>query len=337
MPDSTLSSLTQIRTKVRRLTRSPSTSQLTNTQTNTQIDDYVNTFVLYDFPEFTVDNKLVFFLMPNVDTYATNTVNADDPLYNFKNVYLSVQKPVYVGGQEVEFSQSREEFFGRYPKYEAVETVGTGNSIITLFTGTLNRFPILAATTTFSSVDANGNGIVLKDVPQVDGVTGIITTTGDLVEPDSTVSVGTINYLTGVFSLTFPVAPGNTEDVIAQTYAYQVARPRMCLFENNIFTFRPVPDKTYRVEIDAFKRPTELLDSTDIPDLSQWWQYIAYGASKKVFEDRMDVESVQAIMPEFERQRALVLQRLVVQQSGERTATIYTDRGAESDVGQSTS
>ena len=93
-PDSTLSSLTSIRTKVRRLTRSPSTAQLTDAQ----IDDYVNTFVLYDFPEFTVDKKLVFFLMPNIDFYSNNTVNADDPLYNFINKYISVKAPVYVGG-----------------------------------------------------------------------------------------------------------------------------------------------------------------------------------------------------------------------------------------------
>ena len=330
--DDSLSSLTQIRTKIRRLTRSPSSSQLTNVQ----IDDYVNTFVLYDFPEFTVDNKLEFFLMPNVDVYETNTVNEDDPLYNFKNVYLSVQKPIYVFGQEIDFSQSREEFFRRYPKYETSESIGTGDDITTSFTGTLARTPILPNSLTFSSIDSSGNGIVLKDLPEEDGATGIITTTGGLVDPDSTVVVGAINYITGLYTITFTVAPGAGKDVISQTYSYQAARPRYCLFENNSFTFRPVPDRTYRVEIDAFKRPTALLSGTDSPDLAQWWQYIAYGAAKKVFEDRMDVESVQAITPEFQRQRSLVLQRLVVQQSGERTATIYTDRGAENDIGQDT-
>jgi len=326
--DSTLSTLTQIRTKVRRLTRSPSSSQLTDAQ----IDDYVNTFVLYDFPEFTVDNKLVFFLMPNVDQYGTNEENGDDPLYNFKNVYLSVSKPVYVAGEEIAFSQSREPFFRQYPQTELLESVGTGDNVTTAFAGTLSTVPVLARTVSFSSIDDDGSGIVISDVPIVDGVTGIITTTGDLTEPDSDVSVGVINYLTGVYAFTFPVAPGTGEDVVAQTYRYAAAKPRAVLFEDRVFTFRPVPDKTYRVEIDAFKRPTELLDGTDEPDIAQWWQYISYGASKKVFEDRMDVESVQAISPEFFRQRSLVLQRLVVQQSSERTATIYTERGAGSYV-----
>lgn len=323
-PDSTLSSLAAIRTKVRRLTRSPSTSQLTNDQ----IDDYVNTFVLYDFPEFTVDKRLTFFVMPNIDFYTTNTVNADDPLYNFKNIYLSVQNPVYVAGQEVEFSQSRDQFYRQYPKYNFEGSIGTGDDVTVAYTGTLTSIPVLARNVMFSSIDTDGNGIVLNDIPQTDPSTGLIIMTGDLVVPDTTTSLGTINYITGVYSFTFPVAPGDGEDVVVQSYRYTTARPRSILFEDNNFIFRPVPDKSYRVEVDVFQRPTELLNITDTPDIAQWWQYIAYGASKKVFEDRMDVGSVEAIMPEFMRQRSLVLQRLVVQQAGERTATIYSERGA---------
>lgn len=323
-PDSTLSSLLQIRTKVRRLTRSPSTSQLTDDQ----IDDYVNTFVLYDFPEFTLDKKLTFFVMPNVDEYSNNTVNTTDPLYNFINKNLTVQRPVYVGGEEVFLSLSREQFYGQYPAYNYQENIGTGDGATVVFTGTLSNTPLLARTVMFSSVDSDGEGIVLKDVPRTDGATGLQTQVGDLVIPDSAVSAGTINYLTGVYSITFTDTPAASEDVTAQAYKYQVAKPRAVLFEDNKFIFRPVPDKSYRVEMDTYKRPTELLLDADMPEISQWWQYIAYGASKKVFEDRMDVESVQAIMPEFMRQRWLVLQRMVIQQSGERTATIYTERGA---------
>jgi len=322
--DSTLSTLTQIRTKVRRLTRSPSTSQLTDQQ----IDDYVNTFVLYDFPEFTVDNKLVFFLMPNVDQYTTNEINETDPLFNFKNVYLSVQKPVYVAGEEIDLTQSREPFFRQYPQNERQGRIATGDGATTLYTGTLSRKPVLARSVSFTSIDADGNGIVVTDVPRTDPTSGVIITTGDLVVPDSTVSVGTINYLTGGYSFTFPAAPASGVRVYAQTFQYTTAKPRAVLFEDRVFTFRPVPDRSYRVEIDAYKRPTELLNSTDEPDIAQWWQYIAYGASKKAFEDRMDIESVKAISMEFMRQRSLVLQRLVVQQTEERTATIYTERGA---------
>ncbi len=61
------------------------------------------------------------------------------------------------------------------------------------------------------------------------------------------------------------------------------------------------------------------------PVLKEWWQYIAYGAAKKIFEDRMEMESVQMIMPEFKTQERLCLRRTLVQYANERTATIYTE------------
>jgi len=319
-PDSTLSSLSAIRTKIRRLTRSPSTSQLTDAQ----IDDYINTFVLYDFPEFTVDKTLTFFLMPNIDKYGTNTINQYDPLYNFKNKYLSVKNPVYVAGSEISLSQSKEQFFGQFPLYNYDEVIAYGDGVTTAYTGTLSSIPILARTVMFASIDSDGNGIVIKDEPVVDPATGFITTTGVLVVPNTEVDVGIINYITGVYTFTFPVAPGNNKNVTAQAYKYTTGKPIAVLYEDSAFFFRPVPDKPYRVDADVYQRPTELLEASDTPELSQWWQYIAYGASKKVFEDRMDIESVESITPELLRQRSLVLQRLILQQSEERTPTIYS-------------
>jgi hypothetical protein len=80
----------------------------------------------------------------------------------------------------------------------------------------------------------------------------------------------------------------------------------------------------YRVDVEVYVRPTELLASTDEPKLAQWWQYIAYGATKKVFEDRLDQESIQLIMPEFKQQELLVLRETIMQMSNERSATIFT-------------
>ena len=77
MADSTL---TAIRIKIRRLTRSPSQALITDAQ----IDDYINTFVLYDFPESlrlsTFRTMLTFYTQPNIDTYETNTVDTTAPL-----------------------------------------------------------------------------------------------------------------------------------------------------------------------------------------------------------------------------------------------------------------
>ena len=59
--------------------------------------------------------------------------------------------------------------------------------------------------------------------------------------------------------------------------------------------------------------------------LKQWWQYLAYGAAKKVFEDSQDPEGKHAIMEEFKEQERLVLRRTIVQRTAQRTATIYTE------------
>ena len=66
--------------------------------------------------------------------------------------------------------------------------------------------------------------------------------------------------------------------------------------------------------------------TSDSPALNEWWQYIAYGAAKKIFEDRLDMDSVQLILPEYKKQEALCLRRTLVQYANERTMTIYTEQ-----------
>jgi hypothetical protein len=71
---STISNLQAIQTKVRRLTRSPSESQISNDQ----INDYINTFILYDFPEhlrlFSLRTLLTFYTQPGVDVYSWHSM-----------------------------------------------------------------------------------------------------------------------------------------------------------------------------------------------------------------------------------------------------------------------
>jgi hypothetical protein len=80
------------------------------------------------------------------------------------------------------------------------------------------------------------------------------------------------------------------------------------------------------VNLEAYVLPTVLLANNTAPDIQQWWQYIAYGSAKKIFEDRMDLESVQQIMPEFKMQESLVIRKTIKQYTNERTATIYTEQ-----------
>jgi len=320
-----LNDLDTIRIKIRRLTRSPSEAQITDDQ----IDDYINTFILYDFPEhvrlFTTRTKFSFYTQPYVDIYDTNTDLATSPLYNFRNVYTTVHTPAYIDGYDAKLSQSEAEFYGIYPKTSSVKAlVATGDGATVDFDGTLSAHPVTQENVMFTSVDANGNGIILVDEPEIDPVTGQRGVNGDLIVPNAVAAVGTINYYTGVYDLTFPVAPDDGATIYSHTLPYSAARPNTILYYNNIFTVRPIPDKVYKITMEAYKRPTELLFDDQVPGLEQWASYIAYGAAKKVFEDRMDTESIEKIMPEFKQQEILCLRRTIVQQSDERTDTIYT-------------
>ena len=312
--DLSLMTLADLRKKVRSLTTSPSTAQLTDAE----IDRNVNIFALYDMAEhmreFILRTTLTFYTKPYIDVYSTNTTDINDPLYNFNNEYVTTHQPVMIAGIESFFSQSRSQFYNNYQILNAQWQIAVGNGVTQLFAGTLSNAPVLRNNVTFSSVDALYNGLVVTD----DG-------NGNLIIPNNPVAVGTINYVTGVYTFTYPTAPANTQPINAMTVPYVPGRPRGLLYFANTFTLRPVPDQPYPVVIEVYRRPTAFLASTQMPDLAEWGQYIAYGAAKKVLEDRKDFETVQAIMPEFHKQEILCLRRTNQQLSNDRTATIYTE------------
>jgi hypothetical protein len=331
LPDSTLQAIYD---KVRRLTRSPTENQLSTDTLN----DYINTFVYYDFPEhlrlFDLRSTFTFYTYPNIDVYSTTTTNPYDPFYNFKQQYISVHEPTYIAGFPALFSQSREQFYGIYPKVNSIASIGVaGDGVTTTFSGTVNNAnapfpnitntPILQNQVLFSSVDINNNPLAMYDVP----ISSLI---GNLIaydaEPNTIPDLNNfINYVTGEFTVTFPAAPAVGIAINSETVPYVAALPQALCFFNNEFILRPVPDQSYRVNVEVYRRPTALLESNQSPELEQWWQYIAYGAAKKIFEDRMDLDSVTLIMPEFKVQEALVLRKTIVTYTKERVGTIYSE------------
>lgn len=338
--DSTLSTLTQIQNKVRKLTRSLSQEQLSDNDLN----DYINTSILYDFPEhirlFNLRQQFTFFTQPYVDTYKTSDI-ATDPLYNFTNNNLTIHPPIYVAGFQVLFSESREQFYGIYPILNSIQSLNvTGNGTTTTFSGVINAsqgnasgingqvIALLQNNVLFDSIDSNNIGLSLIDQPLTNNnAIGNLYTPGGVL-PSTTVQDMTnyINYVTGQYVITFPTAPGANQPINSQTVRTAPSRPQAMLFFDGQFTLRPVPDQPYRVNFEVYVRPTELLNGTDAPKLAEWWQYISYLAAKKVFEDRMDLESVQQIMPELNNQQRLILRRTIVQQTSQRTPSIYTDQ-----------
>lgn len=350
-PTSTLQTIQQ---KVRRLTRTPSTAQLSDDD----INQYINTFVVYDFPEhlrmFNLRTTFTFYANPfqseyptDIDSFVGVTTN---PLYNFQNLYLTVHTPVYIAGYNSFYTQSREQFYGIYPLVNSIASIGpTGNGITQSFSGVINSqqailppsnfsqvITLLQNNVLFSSVGVNGEGLALVDVPLTDTATGNKLPIGNLYVPNNLpvgpIDIGdldpgnTIDYVTGAFTITFPSPPASGVLINSQTVPQICSLPQSLLFYDNKFVLRPVPDQPYAINFEAYVRPTALLEENKSPQLEEWWQYIAYGAAKKIFEDRMDTESVAQILPEYKKQEALCLRRTIVQYTNERTATIYTEQ-----------
>jgi len=305
-----MSTLEKIRTKIRRLTGRPSANQITNDQ----LDEYVNDFYLYDLPEhlrlFTLRTTYEFMTEENVDVYTV-----PDP-----DIYYNVMPPVYISGYQSFFSQDREQFFRLYPKLSDITTSIVGDGSVGPYSFTLSNVPILQNNVTIGVVDSTGSTVQVVDDPQS-------RTSGNWVIINTTTAVtGSINYITGVGTITFANTIPVGNEITITSVPYQAARPEAILYYDNQITVRPVPDKPYKVEVNAYRIPTELISSGDHPELDQWWQYIAYGAAKKVLEDSQDPEGVNVLMPGYKEQQKLVLRRTIIQQGNQRTATIYTEQ-----------
>lgn len=327
-----LSTLSEIRKKVRRLTRSPSDNILSNAD----LDQYINTFILYNFPQsiraYNLRSTFTFYTQPNVDVYETEPTDVTNALYNFKNKVVAIHPTVYISGVPAFYTQSVDEFYGNYSKYKQITNqVGITDGTVGPFTGTIPGGPLLQRNVMLSTIDVNDVARTVVDWPFVGTGAGAGNNVGLLSYPNTPVTsafdanaLGFVNYLTGQYEVEFPTGTVDGNVITAATVPYQAGQPTSMLFYDQKFTLRPVPDKAYSVEMQVDIRPTELLSQNQEPNLAQWWQYIAYGAAKLVFEDRMDLDSVGQIYPEFKRQQEMVLSSTATTLANERTSTIYT-------------
>jgi hypothetical protein len=105
--------------------------------------------------------------------------------------------------------------YGSYidnPQYTTVtaETVGSGNGVQTTFTGTL----------AFKSGDAKRTCFAVS-IFESGGAAEVFTDDYNGVLTGSAGGTGTINYMTGAFSVTFAAAPANSANNIKATYQWE--------------------------------------------------------------------------------------------------------------------
>lgn len=184
-----------------------------------------------------------------------------------------------------------------------------------------------------TSIDANGSNVVVADSGEfLTGAVnyGLLMTPGNAPFGNSqlpggySTTLNTINYLTGVAIVTFPVAIPAGNNISAQCRFFQTGLPRAILFYNNTLTLRSPPDRQYLVELDAYLSPAAFLNTADAIPFGYMAEYIARGAARKLLSDTGDVEQFQFYEPLFREQEILVWKRSQRQWTASRTQTIFS-------------
>ena len=347
------STVAAIRTKVRRLTASASEAALSTVD----IDKYINTFYSQDFPYGIKIDQMrdvyTFFTEPYRDRYPL------DVYYN-QGVRAPFYVDGIIGSFTKERQQFYN-VWPKFPtKFQPISGDGTTTSFsFTIPAPFLSQEVVLGGVDSAGNpitVNDDGNGNLQLQVPNpvisvpqqfvgvaplsppapIPGMKNINTgspglnnvNTQTLVNPAVPGvyfpgGIGTVNYVTGVFNINFPVPPAAGTQMTLWVSQYQPGRPYSLLFWNNEFTIRPVPKLVHKVTIETYLTPVQFMQSTDEPILQQFWQLISIGAAIKVLEDRQDMEGIQNLSILYDRQEDLVLERQGVEEIFQPNQTFF--------------
>jgi len=282
-----MATLQDIRDKVRQLTGRKSTVQLTNSQIDFQINNYYLNHFPLQLRTIDLRSEYNFTTQPNVDVYPFDG-----------NLVQSFGPTAYIEGYAAMFFQDRTVFHSMYPyiRNDIFITRGDGtNGATTPYTGIITPRPILKGSVLIYAQTAFSSSVSLVDGSDGNLYQSLSTTLIPTV-PVGTV-MGTINYETGAVSFKFgDTIQFNVPDgaeIRCQSKQYFANRPTGVLYFDNQIVLRPVPDRCYNVQLIVYLVPTALAGNGSSPVLNEWWETLAYGASKKIFENQKDLESVE--------------------------------------------
>jgi len=352
-----IGTLADIITKVRRLTGSGSSLQITDAQ----IIDYINSFYLYDFPaEFRslkLKDTYTFNTRQGRDTYPFDynhwstvqmpcyCMNREIQLFTDQWSFYAVN---YNWQQQQNFTTSNGTAGPYSGTLQSTPIIRSINNNPMVYTGQ-NPSSVFPTDVPPTFVPPPPNGVA--NFPSIGRIQNILITanTGagtynvtDDGEPNGGVGAligdclpgGTINYQTGAIAgLTFPATIPSGNTIQCQYNPATPSIPLSILFYQNQFVLRPVPNQGYTITLAAYRLPSQaLLGSTNpdspvttgVPELLEWWETLAFGASKKIYEDRLDPDGVQLMDKGLAERYALNETRTYAQLGSERIRTIFS-------------
>jgi len=208
----------------------------------------------------------------------------------------------------------------------AAFTINIDSTAFTAYTGAgtasivVTSQGLLTSKVYVTAIDSNGTLNIAQDSP-------LSSTSGSLIQYDANYIaqvVGSINYLTGLVSVTFLNSIPATSEINSQSIPYSAGRPQAVLFYDNTFTFRPIPSQPFLFQCNAYYTPAAFLATGNSVPYRWMAEYIARGTARKILTDYGDAEQIAFYEPFFREQENFVLRRTTRQNSVTRTSTIYT-------------
>lgn len=336
------------------------TRQLTGSSNNQQVtDSYIvqqmHSFYSYDLPAKFRSLKLK-------DIYTFTTVQGQD-VYPFNSeLYITVDNPCSCAKREIKLFTDLWSFYGVNYNWQQIDTFATGNGSEGPYSGytiasplipSVNNDPgdILSPSLYFPQsrvqnilISANSAYLNTQNVTD-DGAGNLIQifeTNGtyqteygwtyyrQYASVDVDIPTATINYQTGQISnLYFNQAIPQGVPITVQYNPKTLAIPLSICFYQNQFTLAPVPDQGYTIELTCYRQPIQALlaaNQAGNPELSEWWEILAVGAAKKIFENRLDSDGVMFIDKMLRERYDIIESRTYAQIGQQRIQTIYTDQ-----------
>ena len=344
------STVVAIRAKVRHLTNSPGINSLTDAKIDQTLNDIYNTDFAYGIKVDQMRDVYEIYTEPYIDRYPLDV-----------NYNQGVRGPAYFDGTQGSLFKDRRQFFNLWPNVLTEFTPASGDGNTQSFPFTIQG-PFVSKEVIIGSVDTAGNAISITDdgngnlyylrpnpqtsVPafntnpakagmynQNTGNPGLYNMANNVVNP--AVAMGTVNYVTGAFTLDFTVPnviPAAEQPITVRVSQYQTGKPYNILFWNNEFTIRPIPDKIHKITVEVYLTPIQFMLTTDNPILNQWAKYLAYLTAAEIQRERNDFDGVRELQEGAKRQEALVLERQGIEEIGQMTPTLFNSTSTNQQV-----
>jgi len=280
--------------------------------TDDTILNYINIFVTQDMPQniqmLSYKTWYRFITLENVDKYVFP-----------QNQYTGIFGNVYVIGIPVTTYQDPDRFALDWVLNNFTTTAGMGSGASTY--SIMIPFPSVRGYTDFLGTVYPGLYISAAS----DQYTNMVVSDNGLgiLLNSSSEPCGTINYLTGAATVTFPNPVPSGTTIYANTQTYQKGQPSACLFYNQTFTMRTVPDRSYVVGVGAYVNPVAYANTSQPVIINNMFKYFAYGTARYMLLELKDLSQLQILDGLFKEQERMLLRISTRQRFQSRSPTIF--------------